>query len=432
MIACATCVAAPLHVARAAEAPESATEGTARTATAADETGAVRAKKDGGEAPARAETVAGAVLQLPPLAQPIEIRADGGGRVAVVGPSARPVRVALAPGRYELLGPGQARIAWETGARPPALPEAWRAPPPPVAAEPTRVRASDRPPPDSPVRASDRPEPTPAELASTWRWYVFPAASAVIPGTGQMLNGEPGKGVAILLSTAGLLTATIMLWPRTDPREGTGGRADDTTPAAQEVARLAGFGVASGALGLLYAGQILDAHQVARGQLVRPNKDFLLRVELAGLYTIATRPGQPSHQLLRDFNVSFMFEPVPRFTLGFSDIGGGRDRRTGRGTSQAGVRFGYRVFDRRRTWVTLSVGGVFQSAGRDGGAGARGAVSGFVYGQLGLRIFVTDGISLGLFPRLSLPLATRFYAFGGSLPRYAPTLELGGGIGVHF
>jgi len=423
---------APLHVARAAVAPEHVEEEVAPGGAAAKAPGAGRAKKGGGRASASSDAAAGPVLELPPLAHPIEIRADGGARVAVVGPSVRPVRVALAPGRYELLGPGGGRIVWETGASPPALPEAWRAPPPPVSDEPARVRSSDRPPPDSPGRDSDRAEPTPAELASIWRWYVFPAASAIIPGTGQMLNGEPGKGAAILLSTAGLLTATIMLWPRTDPREGTGGRADDTIPATQEVARLAGFGVASGALGLLYAGQILDAHQVARGQPVRPNKDFVLRIELAGLYTIATRPGQPSHQLLRDFNVSFMFEPVPRFNLGFSDIGGGRDRQTGRRMSQAGVRFGYRVFDRRRTWITLSVGGVFQSAGRDGGAGARGAVSGFVYGQLGLRIFVTDAISLGLFPRLSVPLATRFYAFGGSLPRYAPTLELGGGIGVHF
>lgn len=380
--------------------------------------------------PASAEA---AELVLPPLRVRIEVHTAEGGRVAVVGPTNERVRLGLGAGRtYVLSGPDGAKVRWSPGQGEPALPEAWTAPEPDVAgpAEPS----PPAPPPapvveEAPARVEARVE---VRSSQTWRRFVHPMMSALVPGAGQMMNGEPGKGVAILVSTVGLLTGTILLWPRPDPHEGTGGRADDTRSAAEEVARLAGFAVASGGFGLLYAGQILDAYQGAVGRPPRPAETFFLRIETAGMYTIAAQPGQPSHRLLRDFNVSFMFEPVRRFTLGFSDIGGGRDPSTGRGMSQAGLRVGYRVYDRRRLWLTLSVGGVFQSAGRDRGRGARGDVGGFVYGQLGIRVFVTDSISLALLPRLSIPLATRYYAFGGSLPRFAPSLEMGGGIGVHF
>ena len=279
------------------------------------------------------QAAAAAVLELPALAVEIEVRDGEGRRVARVGPSAGPVTLHLASGAYVLVGPGGAEVAWNTGAPAPDLPAAWRAPtprPPP----PAVVPAAEAPPP---------PEATEAEVEVEVRaradrlknGFVDALLSALVPGLGQIRNGQPGKGVGILLSTAGLLTGTILLWPRPDPHEGTGGRRDDTRSAAEEVARLAGFAVASGGFGMLYAGQILDAWQGAQGEPPRPDRDFFLRIETSGMYTIATQPGQPSHRLLQDFNVSFMFEPGRRFTLGFSDIGGGRDRVTGLGHAPA-------------------------------------------------------------------------------------------------
>ena len=48
------------------------------------------------------------------------------------------------------------------------------------------------------------------------------------------------------------------------------------------------------------------------------------------------------------------------------------------------------------------------------------------------RLFLLDRWSLGLVPRVSLPLAARRYGGGRALPRYATTFELGAVLGVYF
>ena len=108
---------------------------------------------------------------------------------------------------------------------------------------------------------------------------------------------------------------------------------------------------------------------------------------------------------------------------------------------QFGVRGDYRVYDRGRVWLDLGLGVAMQVATGSSTAALDPAGAPFrskarfgaiPYGQLDLRVFVLDRLSLDLVPRLSVPLTTRYYSAQRALPRYAPSLELGAGISTVF
>ncbi len=394
-------------------------------------------------APAPASTPpapASATLVLPgDLAQPVTVL-DGQGRaVATVAPNTgHGVAVSLPPGTYSLRGPegpiGEP-LTLDAGApTEAAIPATLRTPAAAGSPAPQPVAAPDTSSEDSePTSGEEPPAPTKPKLLP-WKPYVAPVLSALVPGTGQMLNGQVGKGLGVMLSTAAFIVGAVTLARAGDPTEGAGGRADDRRSIMQEVSSQVGFAAFTGALGFLYVAQIADAHNSAAHRKPTPRKRYRMRVELARMSTVSARPGQPSHGLLNDWNVSFMGQPVKRLSVGLSDVAIARNRRDDRTVFQGGLRLGYRVFDRRRFWIQLALGTLLQGAilGDTVTTDRATHFGAAVYGQLGLRYFVFDWMSLGVIPRLSVPLTTRVYAYGGSIPRYAPTLELGLAWGVHF
>jgi hypothetical protein len=257
-----------------------------------------------------------------------------------------------------------------------------------------------------------------------------------------MVNREPGKGVGILLSTLGLVAGSVALARARDPFDGAGGREDDRASDGEEIVTLGAYAAFTGALGLLYAGQIMEARRTAMGKKLEPRKQHKINVDLTRMTTVGFRPGQPAYDLYNDWNVSIMGQAARRFSIGVADIGFKALSARRRTTFQAGVRLAYRVFDRRRLWLDLALGSIFQgtsAAGRpvelDPDEPPPAEVSRFgavLYGQMAFRIFVLDRWSLNLTPRFSMPMTTRYYSFNRSLPRYSPTLELGTGVGVYF
>jgi hypothetical protein len=265
--------------------------------------------------------------------------------------------------------------------------------------------------------------------------------SAMIPGVGQMVNREAGKGVAILLATGALAFGTMALGRVRDPAAGADGLSSGG-PA--ETARLLGRAAFGGALMMLYPAQIMQAHRVGagKGRTVLPRLQHKLHLEFARYATVAHTPDGAGMGLFRDFNLSLMGQVARRFSLGLSDLGLRTGSVRGRTTFQAGIRAGYRFLDRRRTWLGVAVGALMQgtlAAGRpaplasgDPPPADESMFGGVLYAQLDARFFILDRWAILLAPRLSVPLTTRFYGRDLSLPRYAPTLELGTGVGVYF
>jgi hypothetical protein len=277
---------------------------------------------------------------------------------------------------------------------------------------------------------------------SRWRRIGAPILSALVPGLGQAVNRQPGRAIAFFTGTASLALASAALWTARDPTEGaTPGDAGRSN--AQEVLRLGAFSAFTGAAGLLYLGQIMDAYAVAAGKRrPRPAKDHAVALSVTRSSTVGFAPGQPAYDLYSDWSVAVLGQLVPRLTFGLADASIKWHRARDALTVQAGLRVAYRFFDRRRVWLSAGGGVLMQGTTAQGQpepieAGAptpdrQRRFSVVPYAHFEARIFVLDRWYLGLLPRISVPLLERRFRRDQSLPRYATTFELGLSAGVLF
>lgn len=276
-----------------------------------------------------------------------------------------------------------------------------------------------------------------------WARWVAPLLSAVIPGAGQAVNGQPGRGLAVFTGTAGLVLGTVALWSARDPALGAGG--DVSGGSGEEIVRLVGLAGLSTAAGLLYLGQILDAHaQAVDRRPPRPARDHILAIEASRATTVGFSAGQPAYRLYSDWSLAIMGQVAPRVSVGLSDLSIKYARHRDMVTVQAGVRAAYRFYDRRRVWLAAGGGALLQGTRADAALdplvpdpdaprpAAERALGAVPYLHFDARLFLLDRWSLGLVPRVSLPLAARRYGRGLSLPRYAATFELAATMGVYF
>lgn len=275
-----------------------------------------------------------------------------------------------------------------------------------------------------------------------WRRIGAPILSALVPGLGQAVNRQPGRAIAIFTGTVSLALASAALWTARDPTEGAspgeGGRTD-----AQEILRLGAFSAFTGAAGLLYLGQIMDAHAVAAGKRhPRPAKQYAVSIAVTRNSTVGFSPGQPAYDLYTDWSLSVLGQIVPRLTFGLSDASLKWHSDRDAFTVQAGLQAAYRFFDRRRVWLSAGGGVLMQGTTAEGQATSTDAgdelpdrarrFSAVPYAHFETRIFVLDRWYLALVPRIGVPLAERRFRREQSLPRYATTFELGLSAGVLF
>lgn len=326
-----------------------------------------------------------------------------------------------------VVGSGQ-QLAWD-GQR--VLPiDVWQA-------ELERQRASEEARRQAEARAIE-PEP-PAPRAS-WRAWASPLGSTFVPGLGQFMNGQGGKGTGLLFGTLGSVVGAAALY-NLGNYPGAGPTGSDTRPAGAEYARLIGFGVLSTSAVLLWIYGIADAHRVGANKTVEPALDHRVRISATRMMTVGFRPDVQRPGFFDDWGVAIMGQATRRLSVGASDLSvkpGGVD---GPQVWQFGARVDYRVFDRKRVWIDLALGSIFQVAvGQqrpplDSETGSPSTVTKFgavPYGQLDVRVFVLDRLSIDLVPRLAVPLTTRYYSVQRALPRFAPELELGAGVSTYF
>jgi hypothetical protein len=391
----------------------------------------------------------GSVRLGPDAAGRVLVQADGASVAEVNLRAGETTTLSLPPGDYELVAAqGGQRTAFEVVADREVQPEV-----------PASLRAESVAPPDqSPaVPPSARPDDVtvvstvdagdddgPSELRVTrrrqWRRWGAPVLSAVVPGLGQAVNRQPGRAIAIFTGTVSLALASVALWTSRDPTEGAtpgdAGRSD-----AAEVVRLGGLSAFTGAAGMLYLAQIMDAHAVASGKQVRPAQDHAVSIEVMRSSTVGFSPGEPAYELYTDYSVAVMGQVVRRLTFGLADASVKPGPRRGL-TVQAGLRAAYRFFDRGRVWLGAGGGVLMQGTTANGSPAPISAVadtpdtarrfSVVPYAHFETRIFVLDRWSLGLVPRLSVPLFERRFRGTQAIPRYAPTFELGLATGVYF
>jgi hypothetical protein len=274
----------------------------------------------------------------------------------------------------------------------------------------------------------------------TWRAWASPLGSTLVPGLGQFMNGQGGKGTALLFGTLGSVVGAAALY-NLGNYPGTGSVGGETRPVGAEYARLIGFGVLSTSAVLLWIYGIADAHRVGANKTVTPALDHRVRISATRMMTVGFRADTQRPGFFDDWSVAIMGQAARRLTVGASDLSvkpGGVD---GPQVWQFGARVDYRVFDRKRVWIDLALGSIFQvavgqrPASLDSPTGAPSTVSKFgavPYGQLDVRVFVLDRLSIDLVPRLAVPLTTRYYSVHRALPRFAPELELGAGISTYF
>ncbi len=358
-----------------------------------------------------------------------------------------PTLVEVPPGRYTLedrAGEPIGSVDVEADqVRAVALPPSWRsAPDDPVATVPARPAAAVT---TAPLRSPTVEGSAGVELVRRRRWarWAAPLLSAVAPGGGQALNGQPGRGLAVFTGTVGLVLGTVAVWAARDPAAG----ATPTDPDAgtREAVRLGALGGLSMAAGLLYVGQILDAHARSRDRGPAPRTGHRVSLELSRYSTVGFAAGEPAYDLYNDWSLAIMGQLVPRVTLGVSDLSIKYGRERSRVTVQGGVRAAYRFFDRRRVWLGAGGGVLLQGTRADPSLSPlddeaergpsvepqRGfSTVPYVHGDA--RLFLLDRWSLGLVPRLSVPLWPRRYRGEQALPRYAATFELGATMGVYF
>ncbi|HWB73386.1 MAG TPA: hypothetical protein VG755_00495 [Nannocystaceae bacterium] len=318
-----------------------------------------------------------------------------------------------------------------------------------TAAEPTRAAApSDDaggvPAPRDTTRAGSAPPDEPAKKPrkdrSKHRRWGAPLAATFLPGSGHAIAGRPGAGFGIFAGAAALTFAAIATGIGGDPREGTT-LGDPKRSASREVLRTGGFVLATDALALLWLGQIADAWVQATGKRVRGRTQHAVAVSLQRASAVGMRPGEPAIARYDDFSLAVLGQVIPRLWLGLADLTvhtGGSGRPV---TLQVGARVAGRVLERDRVWLVLAGGAILQGTrarstlppiGDAPAERERGRFGATVYGQIEARIFVLDRLSLDIAPRLSVPLATRYYGHDRAIPRWAPTLELVAGPEVYF
>ncbi|PRP93855.1 hypothetical protein ENSA5_42600 [Enhygromyxa salina] len=278
----------------------------------------------------------------------------------------------------------------------------------------------------------DPPAPRAHGHRHNWRAWASPLASTFVPGVGQFFNGQGGKGTGLLFGTVGSLVGAAALYSLGN---------DGTRGLGAEYARLVGYGVLSSAAPLLWIYAITDAYRVAVDEEVEPALEHNVRLSVTRMMTVGFRADTRRPGFYDDWSVSIMGQATRRLTVGLSDLSvkpGGLD---GPQVWQFGGRLDYRVFDRKRLWIDLGVGSILQVAvgserrpldptlASPGTTTKFGAVP---YGQIDLRYFVLDRVSLELIPRLAVPLTTRYYSAKRALPRYAPQAELGVGVSTYF
>ncbi len=277
-----------------------------------------------------------------------------------------------------------------------------------------------------------------------WKKIGAPIFSAVVPGLGQMVNRQPGKGVGFLLGALalGVGSAVLMSTGGTDVSS----KGLDSTSFGTEAIGAVGYGLLSGGLQLLYAAQIMDAYAVASGSRgPRPRTRHRVSLELTRMATVGLRPGDPAAGFFPDWSVSVLGQVARRFSVGVGDLAIKQGHGFARTTLQGGVRLHYRFLERDRIWLGAAAGIILQgSLGRadrsavaqDAALGdSQGSFAAIPYGQLDIRFFILDRWSLNLTPRVSAPLGgPRFYngPSDRAVPKHAATLELGTGVGVYF
>lgn len=342
--------------------------------------------------------------------------------------------LALPPGRYRLVAQDGSRREVTVGddgvlalGNGPAEPEAAR--------------------PGAPVARVDTPPPTSATPARRARkdrsrhvrWGA-PLAAAILPGSGHAITHRPAAAFGIFAGAAGLTFAAVATGLGGDPREGTTLGATHRS-ATREALRTGGFVLATDALALLWLGQVADAWVSATGKQVKSKTSHAVAVSLSRASAVGMRPGEPAMARYDDFTLAVLGQVFPRLWVGLADLGlhtGGAGRPV---TLQVGARIAGRVLERDRLWLVVAGGAILQGTrghatidpvGDDPPTRERGRFGATLYAQLEARIFVLDRLSLDVAPRLSVPLATRYYGHDRAIPRWAPTLELVAGPGVYF
>jgi hypothetical protein len=274
--------------------------------------------------------------------------------------------------------------------------------------------------------------PPPSRIAPrrNHRLWAAPLSSTFVPGTGQFINGQPGKGMAILFTTVGSMAGAIALYSAEN---------DGTRPVGAEYARLVGYGLLSSAAPMLWIYAIADAYRGATGKAVESRVDHKVRLSVGRTMTVGFRADPRRPGFYDDWSVAVMGQAARRLTLGVSDL----SVKPGDAAMvwQFGLRIDYRVFEHARLWINLGVGTAMQVISARALAGLDPDVAlppnqlsfgATPYGHMDLRIFVLDRLSLDLIPRLSVPVTTRYFSADRALPRFAPSLELGTGISAYF
>lgn len=272
-----------------------------------------------------------------------------------------------------------------------------------------------------------------------WKQIAAPLMSAALPGSGQIVNNEPGKGIGMFLGTLVLGGGAAALHFTRDPLDASSPGLGGTTFGSEAV-NGAGFGMLTGGLAMLYAAQIMDAYASAAGkETPSPAKDHRVGFQLTRMATVGFRAGDPAAAFYADWNLNFMVQVRRRLSVGLTDIG--LKYGVGRTTFQTGARIHYRFYDRGRLWIGAGLGTILQGTlGRQRRTIGEveppevqtNAFAAIPYGQLDLRLFLLDRWSLDLIPRVSVPLGTRFYRDELALPAHSVTFELGTGVGVYF
>ncbi len=377
---------------------------------------------------------------------------DASGTTVATIARGRRVVVELPPGRYSLIdeqGQSLDEVEVVAGQALAALPD------PPDGADPS-VRVDSKDPANDPSAVVTRGRLGPpsieaqqeVELIRRRRWarWAAPLLSAVVPGGGQAINGQPGRGLAAFTGTVGLVLGAVALAAARDPTAGATAAAG--TGNGREIARLVGLAGLGQAAGLLYLGQVMDAHaQAVDRRPPRPRTRHVLALSVSRFTAVGFSPGQPAYDLYPDWSLAAMGQLVPRVSLGLADVGIQYARRRDTLTVQAGVRAAYRLFEGRRLWLSAGGGALLQGtrsqvpttptddAGAMDGADSTSIDRVFSlspYGHFDARLFLLDRWSLGLMPRVSVPLWPRRFRGGRTLPRYATTFELGANVEVYF
>ncbi|GEM_PF-2135709 len=281
------------------------------------------------------------------------------------------------------------------------------------------------------------PRPGAAERARLRRQKIRRTVGAsfmslVLPGWGQIINHQAGKGVALFLASVASGFGALALYKLPN---------DGTRPLGLEYARLTGFGLLSSALPALWLYSLTDAGTTAAEKTIDPILDHKLRIGLVRSVGVGFRADVDRPGFYSGWSVSLMGQAAEGLHVGVSDLSFKSGSRDGFMVWQFGLRADYRVYERRRLWLDLGVGVSMQIASSEvpGALGPSQAepeherqFGATPYAQLNLRYFLLDRLSLDFSPQLSVPVTTRFYSADRALPRYAPILEFGVGTSIYF